>query len=169
MMDKFKESHKSTLDSLVQVDTSLSEALIEISNLEKLLEADDDKYVYFQQLRDYISVSSDFLGEKALLVEVLEEEMQKLHEDRARSISKRRAADLADGSSALEPAIKAAMRVIDDSRSLISSNQLAAAISAAQAAATTAMEASRNLPVKLDEFGRDENKQKSNLTAQSRE
>jgi GC-rich sequence DNA-binding factor len=171
MMNKLKESHKSTLDSLVHVDTSLSETLIEISNLEKSLEADDDKYVYFQQLRDYISVLSDFLGEKALLVEVLEEEMQKLHEDRAQSISERRAADLADGSSALEPAIKAVMGVLDDSRSLNSSNQLAAAISAAQAAATTAMEASRNLPVKLDEFGRDENKQKRvtlQLRAESR-
>lgn len=171
MMNKLKESHKSTLDSLVRVDTSLSEALIEISNLEKSLEADDDKYVYFQQLRDYISVLSDFLGEKALLVEVLEEEMQKLHEDRTQSILERRAADLADGLSALEPAIKAAMRVLDDSRSLSSSSQLAAAISAAQDAATTAMEASRNLPVKLDDFGRDVNKQKRvtlQLRAESR-
>ncbi|KAF3331262.1 PAX3- and PAX7-binding protein 1 [Carex littledalei] len=159
MMNKLKESHKSTLDSLVRVDMSLSEALIEISNLEKSLEEDDDKYVYFQQLRDYISVLSDFLGEKALLVEVLEEEMQKLHEDRARNISERRAADLADGSSALEPAIKAAMRVLDNSNSSSSSSQMAAAISAAQAAATTAMEASRNLPVVFDEFGRDMNKQ----------
>ncbi|KAF3335473.1 PAX3- and PAX7-binding protein 1 [Carex littledalei] len=171
MMNKLKESHKSTLDSLVRVDMSLSEALIEISNLEKSLEEDDDKYVYFQQLRDYISVLSDFLGEKALLVEVLEEEMQKLHEDRARNISERRAADLADGSSALEPAIKAAMRVLDNSNSSSSSSQMAAAISAAQAAATTAMEASRNLPVKLDEFGRDLNKQKRvtlQLRAESR-
>ncbi|KAJ1694676.1 hypothetical protein LUZ63_011374 [Rhynchospora breviuscula] len=160
MMNKLKESHKSTLDSLVQVETSLTEALMEISGLEKSLEADGDKYVYFQQLREYISVLSDFLGEKALLIEVLEEEMQKLHEGRALSISERREADLADESSSLEPAIKAAMKVLDGSRSLSSSSQLAAAISAAQAAATTAMEASRNLPVKLDEFGRDENMQK---------
>ncbi|KAF3326680.1 GC-rich sequence DNA-binding factor-like protein [Carex littledalei] len=160
MMNKLKESHKSTLDSLVRVDMSLSEALMGIFNLEKPSEADDEKYLYFQQLRDYISVLAEFLGEKAVLVEVLEEEMQKLHKDRAQSISERRAADLVDGSSALELAIKAATRVLDDSRSLSSSGQLAAAISAAQAAAITAMEASRNLPVELDEFGRDVNKQK---------
>ncbi|KAJ1697646.1 hypothetical protein LUZ63_006158 [Rhynchospora breviuscula] len=160
MTNKLKESHKSTLDSLVQVETSITEALMEISSLEKSLEADGDKYVYFQQLREYVSVLSEFLGEKALLIEVLEEEMQKLHEGRALSISERREADLADESSSLEPAIKAAMKVLDGSRSLSSSSQLAAAISAAQAAATTAMEASRNLPVKLDEFGRDQNMQK---------
>ncbi|KAJ4815515.1 GC-rich sequence DNA-binding factor-like protein [Rhynchospora pubera] len=160
MTNKLKESHKSTLNSLVQVETSITEALIEISSLEKSLEADGDKYVYFQQLREYFSVLSEFLGEKALLIEVLEEEMQKLHEGRALSISERREADLADESSSLEPAIKSAMKVLDGSRSLSSSSQLAAAISAAQAAATTAMEACRNLPVKLDEFGRDQNMQK---------
>ncbi|XP_078165004.1 transcriptional repressor ILP1-like [Carex rostrata] len=105
-------------------------------------------------------------------LEVLEDEMQKLHEDRARSISEMRAADMASGSSALEPATKAAMRDLDDSRSSSSSSQLAEAISTAQAAASAAMEASRNLPVELNEFGRVVNQQKRvtlQLRVESRE
>ncbi|CAK9141355.1 unnamed protein product [Ilex paraguariensis] len=83
--------------------------------------------------------------------------MQKLHEERAGAILERRAADIADEMMELEAAINAAMLVF--SKSGGSAAMTEAATSAAQAASAATRE-SRNLPVKLDEFGRDVNVQK---------
>ncbi|KAK1641895.1 hypothetical protein QYE76_059700 [Lolium multiflorum] len=153
---KLKETHKTTVDALARTDTHLNEALSEISSLESGLQGAEKKFVYMQELRNYVSVMCDFLNDKAFFIEELEEHMQKLHENRALAVSERRAADLADESSVIEAAVNAAISVLSKGSS---SNNLSAASLAAQAAATAAKE-SANLPPELDEFGRDINLQK---------
>ncbi|KAF7069331.1 hypothetical protein CFC21_074977 [Triticum aestivum] len=153
---KLKESHKTTVDSLARTDAHLNEALSEISSLEGGLQDAEKKFVYMQELRNYISVMCDFLNDKAFFIEELEEHMQKLHENRALAVSERRAADFADESGVIEAAVSAAISVLSKGPS---SANLSAASHAAQAAATAARE-SANLPPELDEFGRDINLQK---------
>lgn len=95
--------------------------------------------------------------DKAPFIEELEYQMQKLHEERAATTLERRAADSNDEVVELEAAINAAMSVFN--RGGNSASILDAATNAAQAASSASRE-SRHLPVKLDEFGRDENLQK---------
>ncbi|MQM05415.1 hypothetical protein Taro_038224 [Colocasia esculenta] len=153
---KLKETHSRTLSSLVKTDENLSESLSNITSLEKSLSAADDKFVFMQKLRDFIAIMCSFLQDKAPYIEELEEQMQKLHEDRALTVTERRTADNADETAELEAAVNAAMSVLSkgSSTALVS-----AAATAAQAAAAAAKE-SLNLPVQLDEFGRDLNRQK---------
>jgi len=153
---KLRETHKTTVSALVKTDTHLSEALSEISSLDSGLKNAGDKFVYMQELQNYISVMCDFLNDKAFYIEELEEHMQKLHENRALAISDRRAADLADESSVIEASVNAAVSILSKGSS---SAHLSAALNAAQAAAAAARESS-NLPPELDEFGRDINLQK---------
>ncbi|KAJ1292656.1 hypothetical protein BS78_01G006700 [Paspalum vaginatum] len=153
---KLRETHNNTVSALVKTDTHLNEALSEISSLESGLQDAEKKFVYMQELRDYISVMCDFLNDKAFYIEELEEHMQKLHENRALAISERRAADLADESGVIEAAVNAAVSILSKGSS---SAYLSAASNAAQAAASAARESS-NLPPELDEFGRDINLQK---------
>ncbi|KAA8529213.1 hypothetical protein F0562_033988 [Nyssa sinensis] len=110
-----------------------------------------------QKLRDFVSVICDFLQHKAPFIEELEEQMQKLHEERAAAILERRAADNDDEMMEVEAAVNAAMSVL--SRGGGSASMIEAATTAAQAAFAATRE-QRNLPVKLDEFGRDMNLQK---------
>ncbi|KAL5209742.1 hypothetical protein ABZP36_005365 [Zizania latifolia] len=153
---KLKETHKTTVGALVKTDTHLNEALSEISNLESGLQDAEKKFVYMQELRNYISVMCDFLNDKTFYIEELEEHMQKLHENRLIAVTERRAADLADESSVIEAAVNAAVSVLSKGTSPA---YLSAASNAAQAAAAAAQESS-NLPPELDEFGRDINMQK---------
>lgn len=155
-ISKLKESYNLTLNSLVRTDTHLSEALSEITSLEQSLKAADEKYVFMQQLRDFISVMCDFLHDKAYFIEELEEQMQKLHEQRALAIVERRAFDIADDANEVEAAVNAAISVLNKGSS---ASFISAATTAAQAAAAAARESS-NLSVELDEFGRDANLRK---------
>nr|XP_029119681.1 transcriptional repressor ILP1 [Elaeis guineensis] len=153
---KLKETHNITLNSLVRTDTHLSEALSEITSLERSLKAADEKYVFMQQLRDFISVMCDFLHDKAYFIEELEEQMQTLHEQRAFAIEERRAFDIADEANEVEAAVNAAISVLHKGTSPA---YISAATTAAQAAAAAARESS-SLSVELDEFGRDVNLKK---------
>jgi GC-rich sequence DNA-binding factor len=153
---RLKETHKVTVGALVKTDTHLSEALSEISSLETGLQDAEKKFVYMQELHNYISVMCDFLNDKAFYIEELEEHMQKLHEHRALAVSEGRAADLADESGVIEAAVSVAISILSKGSS---SAYLSTASNAAQAAAAAARESS-NLPPELDEFGRDVNLQK---------
>ncbi|KAG8098979.1 hypothetical protein GUJ93_ZPchr0013g34649 [Zizania palustris] len=153
---KLMQTHKTTVGALVKTDTHLNEALSEISNLESGLQDAEKKFVYMQELQNYISVMCDFLNDKTFYIEELEEHMQKLHENRLVAVTERRAADLADESSVIKAAVNAAVSVLSEGSSPA---YLSAASNAAQAAAATAQESS-NLPPELDEFGRDINMQK---------
>lgn len=83
--------------------------------------------------------------------------MQKLHEERASTVVERRVADNDDEIREIETAVKAATSILNKKGS--STEMIAAATSAAQAAIASAREQA-NLPMKLDEFGRDLNLQK---------
>ncbi|KAG1362742.1 transcriptional repressor ILP1 [Cocos nucifera] len=155
-ISKLKETHNITINSLVRTDTHISEALSEITSLERSLKAADEKYVFMQQLRDFISVMCDFLHDKAYFIEELEEQMQKLHEQRALDVVERRAADIADEANEVEPAVNAAISVLNKGSS---ASYISAPTTAAQAAAAV-VRGSSNLSVELDEFGRDVNLQK---------
>ncbi|KAF8033123.1 hypothetical protein BT93_D1885 [Corymbia citriodora subsp. variegata] len=154
---RLEESHSKTMSSLAKTDENLSSSLLNITALEKSLSAAGEKYMFMQKLRDYISVICKFLQDKAPYIEELEEQMQKLNEERATTILERRLADNDDEMVEIEVAVNAATLVFRKGDS--SAATIAAATSAGQAA-VAAMREQNNVPVKLDEFGRDMNLQK---------
>ncbi|KAA3479237.1 PAX3 and PAX7-binding protein 1 [Gossypium australe] len=154
---RLKESHARTISSLSKADENLSASLFNITALEKSLSAAGEKFIFMQKLRDYVSVICEFLQHKAPLIEELEEHMQKLNEERALAVLERRSANNDDEMLEVEAAVKAAMLVFSERGS--SAVMIEVATNAAQAA-SVAIREQVNLPVKLDEFGRDVNRQK---------
>ncbi|KAK4483587.1 hypothetical protein RD792_010786 [Penstemon davidsonii] len=154
---RVRESHDRTMLSLAKTDENLSSSLVNVTTLENSLSAADEKFLFMQKLREFVSVICEFLQHKAPFIEELEEQIQKLHEERARAITERRAADNDDELSEIEPAIIAARAEFRKGGS--SAAKVAAATVAAQAAFANAS-SSKSTPVELDEFGRDVNLQK---------
>ncbi|XP_074269635.1 transcriptional repressor ILP1 [Silene latifolia] len=154
---RLKESHGKTLSSLSQVDENLVSTLTNITALEKSSSITGEKYIFMQKLRDFVSVTCDFLQHKAPYIEELEEQMQELHKKRASVTLKRRAADNDDEMAEVQAAVDAAMTVLG--RGGGNATTIAAAVSAAQVA-IAAFKQQKNLPIKLDDFGRDLNRQK---------
>ncbi|KAL1196337.1 Transcriptional repressor ILP1 [Cardamine amara subsp. amara] len=154
---KLRESHAKTLTSLTKTDENLTASLMSITDLESSLSAAGEKYVFMQKLRDFISVICDLMQVKGSLIEEIEDQMKELNEKHASSILERRIADNNDEMVELGAAVKAAMAVLNKQGS--STSVIAAATSAALAAAASIRQQT-NQPVKLDEFGRDENLQK---------
>ncbi|XWS20633.1 hypothetical protein CRYUN_Cryun31cG0119400 [Craigia yunnanensis] len=154
---RIKESHARTISSLTKADENLSASLFNITALENSLSAAGEKFIFMQKLRDFVSVICEFLQHKAPLIEELEEHMQKLNEDRASAVFERRSANNDDEMVEVEAAVKAAMLVFSERGS--SAAMIEVATNAAQAA-SAAIRGQMNLPVKLDEFGRDMNRQK---------
>ncbi|KAG5023659.1 hypothetical protein AAZX31_07G210700 [Glycine max] len=160
---RLKESHGRTMSSLSKTDENLSASLLNITALENSLVVADEKYRFMQKLRNYVTNICDFLQHKAFYIEELEEQMKKLHEDRALAISERRATNNDDEMIEVEEAVKAAMSVLSKK-----GNNMEAAKIAAQEA-FSAVRKQRDLPVKLDEFGRDLNLEKRmNMKAKTR-
>ncbi|KAI3818329.1 hypothetical protein L1987_12133 [Smallanthus sonchifolius] len=153
---RLKETHSRTLTSLTKTDETLAESLTKVTFLENALSAAGEKFIFMQKLRDYVSVICDFLQDKAPFIEELEYQMQKLHKERAEAILERRTADGNDELMELEASVNAAMVIFNKGGT--NTAMVEAASTAAQAALTASWE-SKNLPVKLDEFGRDVNLQ----------
>ncbi|KAJ1406202.1 Pre-mRNA-splicing factor Ntr2 [Sesbania bispinosa] len=151
---RLKESHGRTMSSLNKTDENLSASLLNITALENSLVAADEKYRFMQKLRSYVTNICDFLQHKAFYIEELEEQMKKLHEDRASAIFERRASNNDDEMTEVEAAVKAAMSVLSRK-----GDNVEAAKDAAQDA-FAAVRKQKDLPVKLDEFGRDLNLEK---------
>lgn len=176
-----QENHNWTKSELHKTEDNLSSSLLNISTLENSLAATGDKYVFMQKLRDYIAVLCDFLKvwydflfkyvlcpsalkivahvfllqSKAPIIEELEEHMQRLHEERATSVSERRSADNTDEMVEVEAQVSAAMTALNKGAS---ASAAAAAVAAAASSALSAREGS-NSATQLDEFGRDVNLQ----------
>ncbi|XP_047954357.1 transcriptional repressor ILP1-like [Salvia hispanica] len=155
-LKRVQESHDRTMVSLAKTDENLSSSLLNVTSLEDSLSAAGEKFLFMQKLREFVSVICAFLQHKAPFIEELEEQMQKLHEERARAIVERRAADNDDEISEIELAIAAARVELSKGSS---AEKVAAAIAASQAASDNARGA-KGAPVELDEFGRDVNLQK---------
>ncbi|KAI4357865.1 hypothetical protein L6164_001787 [Bauhinia variegata] len=151
---RLKESHGRTMLTLNKTDKNLSASLLNITALENSLAAADDKYRFMQKLRNFVTNICDFLQHKAPYIEELQEQMQELHGKRASAILERRMADNDDEMMEVEAAVKAAMSVFNKRGG--NPEIIAAATSAAQAA----LREQRELPVQLDEFGRDLNLEK---------
>ncbi|OMO65530.1 GC-rich sequence DNA-binding factor [Corchorus olitorius] len=152
---RLKESHDRTISSLTKADENLSASLFNITALEKSLSAAGEKFIFMQKLRDFVSVICEFLQHKAPLIEELEEHMQKLNQERASAVLERRSANNDDEMVEVEAAVKAAMLVFKER-----GNNAAAIEYAAKEAQAASARGQANLPVKLDEFGRDVNRQK---------
>ncbi|KAF7148016.1 hypothetical protein RHSIM_Rhsim03G0238800 [Rhododendron simsii] len=151
------DSHGRTMASLDRNDENLTTSLLKVTVLEKSLSAAGERFIFMQKLRDFVSVICDFLQHKAPFIEELEEQMQKLNEDRAAAILKRRSSDNDDEMLELEAAINAAMSVFSKGGGSAAMIEVATREAKAASAATKEQ---RNLPVELDEFGRDTNLQK---------
>lgn len=156
-MRRLRETHGKTTTSLARADENVSTSLRNITDLEKSLSGAGEKYIFMQKLRDFISVICDFLQHKAPYIEELEEQTQELHKKRASAILERRAADIDDELPEIQAAVDAAMSVLKKGGS--NAATVAAGTSAA-VAASAAIRQQKNLPVKLDDFGRDLNLQK---------
>ncbi|GER29854.1 GC-rich sequence DNA-binding factor-like protein [Striga asiatica] len=156
-LKRVRESHGRTIMSLAKTEENLTSSLLNITTLENSLSAAGEKFLFMQKLREFVSVICEFLQHKAPFIEELEEQMQKLHEERARAITERRAADNSDEISEIEQAIIAARAELRKGGD--NPEKLAAAIAASQASSANAITA-KNAPVELDEFGRDVNLQK---------
>ncbi|XVF86181.1 hypothetical protein PTKIN_Ptkin18bG0019600 [Pterospermum kingtungense] len=154
---RLKESHARTISALTKADENLSASLFNITALEKSLSAAGEKFIFMQKLRDFVSVICEFLQHKAPLIEELEDQMQKLNKKCASAALERRSANNDDEMVEVEAAVKAAMLVFSERGS--SAAMIEVATNAAQAA-SAAVRGQVNLPVKLDEFGRDMNLQK---------
>ncbi|CAH9057077.1 unnamed protein product [Cuscuta epithymum] len=156
-VSRLKESHCRTVKSLAKTEENLSSSLSNLTSLESSLSAAGEKYIFMQNLRDFVSVICSFLQEKAPYIEELEEQMQKLHKARAEAILDRRASDNEDEMRELENAINAAKQIFGER-----GGTAATIVVAKEAALKAAAEARRlrDIPVKLDEFGRDVNQQK---------
>ncbi|PSS13415.1 Transcriptional repressor like [Actinidia chinensis var. chinensis] len=155
-LTRLKESHGRTMASLTRTDENLSASLLNVTALEKSLSAAGEKFIFMQKLRDFVSVICDFLQHKAPFIEELEEQMQKLHEERAAAVTERRTTDNEDEMIEVEAGVNAAISVFGKGGG--SAVVIEMATNAAKAASAATKE-QRNLPVKLDEFGRDMNLQ----------
>ncbi|KAK4605826.1 hypothetical protein RGQ29_000205 [Quercus rubra] len=153
---RLKESHGRTMSSLTKTDEDLSASYANITAFGKSLSIANDKFIFMQKLRQFVSVICDFLQYKAPYIEELEEQMQKIHEERASANLERRAAEN-DDEMEVEVAVNAATSVFSKKGSSV--EMVAAATSAAQAASAAVREQT-NQSVKLDEFGRDMNRKK---------
>ncbi|KAI8573598.1 hypothetical protein RHMOL_Rhmol01G0289600 [Rhododendron molle] len=156
------ESHGRTMASLVRNDENLTTSLLKVTALEKSLSAAGERFIFMQKLRDFVSVLCDFFTpdfslHKAPFIEELEEQMQKLNEDCAAEILKRRSSDNNDEMLELEAAINAAMSVFNKGGGRAAMIEVATREAKAASAATKEQ---RNLPFELDGFGRDANLQK---------
>nr|XP_043624493.1 transcriptional repressor ILP1 isoform X1 [Erigeron canadensis]XP_043624494.1 transcriptional repressor ILP1 isoform X2 [Erigeron canadensis]XP_043624496.1 transcriptional repressor ILP1 isoform X3 [Erigeron canadensis] len=154
---RLKETHGRTLASLTKTDENLSDSLLKVMDLETALTAAGEKFIFMQKLRDYVSTVCDFLQDKAPFIEELEYQMQQLHKEHAEAIMERRQADSNDELIEIEASVNAAKAILNKGGA--TSSMVEAASIAAQAALTASRE-SKNLPAKLDEFGRDVNLQK---------
>ncbi|CAK9234297.1 unnamed protein product [Sphagnum troendelagicum] len=162
---RLREGHETTKNNLFRTNESLSSSLTAVASLERSLAGANEKYLYMQELRDYVSVLCEFLQDKGPIIEELEEAMQRLHEERANALLERRAADNADELIEIEAAVSAA-------KAVLARGAGTATATAAAAAAIAAVQDGTSSAPKLDEFGRDVNLQKrleSKRRAQARE
>ncbi|XP_068648000.1 transcriptional repressor ILP1-like isoform X2 [Aristolochia californica] len=160
--ERIKGTHGRTVSSINATNMKLTESLKSIDDFERFLSDAKEKYKFMYELHDYIHVLCQFLQDKAPYIEELEEEMQKLHEDRASATIERRLAFNKNEMAEVETAVNAAKSVLSKG------NSGAAAAMAAQTALASVREPS-NLPCQLDEFGRDLNLKRLNDLARKAE
>jgi GC-rich sequence DNA-binding factor len=144
---RLQEAHEMTKNSLFRTNESLSSSLAAVASLERSLAGANEKYLYMQELRDYVSVLCEFLQDKGPLIEELQEAMQRLHEECANALLERRAADNANELTEVEAAVNAAKVAFASG----------AGTATTRAAAASAVKDGTSTIPKLDEFRCDVN------------
>jgi GC-rich sequence DNA-binding factor len=150
---KMKESEARARAQLRQNEERIALSAESVRDIERGLADSSERYVYVQKLRDYVAELCDCLKDKGALIEELEEQMQRLHEERAAALSERREADVSAEVAESEAAVSAAMAALGRG-----AGALAASSAAGEAAAR--FREGLALPPQRDEFGRDVNLQK---------
>lgn len=150
---KMKESEARARAALRQNEERMQSAEESVRELERGMSESSERYVYVQKLRDYVAELCDCLRDKGALIEELEEQMQRLQEERASALAERRAADISAEVAESEAATSAAMAALGRG-----AGGPAASVAAAEAA-TWVREGLESTP-QFDEFGRDINLQK---------
>ncbi|KAL5707494.1 hypothetical protein ACHQM5_018392 [Ranunculus cassubicifolius] len=89
-LSRIQDSHDITMLSLNRVEGNLLESSELVVELEKSLADTGEKFMFMQEIREFVSVLCEFLQHKAPLVEEIEEQMQKIHEERACAMAKRK-------------------------------------------------------------------------------
>lgn len=155
-LQRLQMSRKQADKNLERTSNSLQSSLAAITRMEGELEAASSKYVLVQGLKAYVADLCNMLQDKSPLVEELEDALLELCEGRAAAMERRRAAGDAEAHSPAEAAVAAAMAVLSRG------GAQSAAATAAEVAAEAAEEKllGLDLPVELDEFGRDMNAEK---------
>ncbi|KAL4419512.1 hypothetical protein ABPG77_002298 [Micractinium sp. CCAP 211/92] len=163
-LHRLQMSRQQAEQNLERTSTSLQNSLAAITRMEGELEAASAKYVQVQGLKAYVADLCSMLQDKSVLVEELEDALLDLCEGRASALEARRTAADAEEHAPAEAAVAAATAVLSRG----GADAAAAATSAAAAAAAAAEERllGKDLPVELDEFGRDANAERRAELAQ---
>ncbi|KAI3437850.1 hypothetical protein D9Q98_000296 [Chlorella vulgaris] len=161
-LQRLQMSRRQADKNLERTSNNLQGSLAAVARLEGELEAASAKYVLVQGLKAYVADLCNMLQDKSPLVEELEEALLELYEGRAAALERRRAAGDVEERPPAEAAVAAAMAVLSRG------GAGAAAAAAAEAAAAAAEEKllGLDLPIELDEFGRDANAEKKAELAQ---
>ncbi|KAL4451797.1 hypothetical protein ABPG75_007459 [Micractinium tetrahymenae] len=157
-LHRLQMSRQQAEKNLERTSTSLQNSLAAIARMEGELEAASAKYVHVQGLKAYVADLCNMLQDKSVIVEELEDALLELCEGRAAAWEARRTATDAEEHAPAEAAVAAATAVL--SRGGAGAADAAAGAAADAAAAAEERLLGRDLPVELDEFGRDANAEK---------
>lgn len=146
-------SRNQTERNLEQTRKSLKENVKNAEQASKDLASAGERYVFLQQIRAYIAALCSMLAEKSPIVEELQEELQKIREERASAYFSKQKNNRREEAEPAKAAVEAALSC------LMSDNPREASVAAESAAreAEAKLELGDHIPVELDEFGRDLN------------
>eukprot|EP00887_Chlorella_sp_A99_P007831 scaffold20.g7831.t1 len=147
--------------NLARTTQHLKDSLASVTRLEAELAAAGEKYTYVQRLRAYIADLCNMLADKSPLVEELEEQQQAMQQERAERQHERARGDDEEAFAPAEAAVSAVLGVLSRG----GAPAAAAVAGEAAAAAAEAQQLGSNLPVELDEFGRDMNAERKMAAA----
>jgi len=168
-LERLNASEKQATHNLTRTEQNLQECQSNMVRLERDSKVAGEKYTFMQSMRAYIADLCNMLHEKAPLIEELEEASLELRKSRARAFFERRQAEDTALYAPAEAAVAAALGVLAQGaggggagggRDLVATQAAAAAAAAAAEAAEDERLAAglvEDMPIELDEFGRDSN------------
>lgn len=142
-------SHRNAKQNLERNRNHLDNALSSIDRTQQELKVASAKYMFIQQLKQYISDLCDCLADKSVLVEELEDTMREVREDRGQAVAEKERTLSGELMRVAEGAVQGALQVLSRG------GGAAAATVAAEAAAKDAAGSHTEMSTsEVDEFGR---------------